>query len=43
MIRCDASLHFSVPDGRSTRQARHYFVALARRAQVRSEYASLIK
>ena len=27
------SMHFSPPDGRSTRQARHYFVALARRAQ----------
>ena len=30
--RCCVSPHFSSADGQSTRQARHYFVALARRA-----------
>ena len=33
------SPHFSPPDGRSTRQARQYFVALARRAQRTDKYA----
>ncbi len=31
------------PDGRSTREARHYFVALARRAHRGVKYASLIE
>ena len=33
--------HFSPPDGRSTREARHYFVALARRTQRTDTYASV--